>query len=503
MKTGRVALVGAGPGDPELLTLKALRLIQSADVIAYDRLIDGRILAHAPADAELIDVGKVVGESGRSQLDINRTLVDRASNGRSVVRLKGGDPFVLGRGGEEAEALQAAGIPFEIVPGVTSAIAAPAYAGIPLTHRDHASSFTVVAGSTASAGSEEVDWDAIAAVGGTLVVLMGWRNLETIVSGLLAGGKPADTPAAIVTWGTLPWQTTVAGCLGSIVEQAKSAGLGAPAAVVIGSVVRLRERLSWFETLPLFGRRILITRTRNQAGRLSSRLAELGAVPLEVPTIEVQPLSDFTEFDVRLASAREYDWIVFTSANVVRAVFDRLRSMGRDARVLQGVWIACIGPATSVALSEAGVQADLTPTTTTSRGLARDLGNHGVAGKRILLPRSGIAGQDLPDRLRSHGGLVDEVVCYQTVIPEESRDAAASLVAEGVDAVTFTSSSTVRNLLRLLDGDPSRLDDSTIACIGPVTAETAGRLGLKVDIVADAPTIEGLVSSLAEWFASR
>ena len=293
MSRGRVYLVGAGPGDPGLLTIKGLRLIQTADVIAYDRLIDTRLLAHARTDAELIDVGKTQAHARRRTS--TSILVGYAQEGKRVVRLKGGDPFVFGRGGEEAEALNAANVEFEVVPGVTSAIAAPAYAGIPLTHRDHASSFTVVTGRAAPDGrSGDIDWSTLAAVPGTLVFLMAWRNLDDIASRLIDAGKPADTPAAVVSWGTQPWQRTVEGQLDSIAESARSAGLHSPATLIIGSVVELRERLSWFETLPLFGRRVLVTRTRSQASTLSGRLSELGAFPLEVPTIEVRPMQPDT-----------------------------------------------------------------------------------------------------------------------------------------------------------------------------------------------------------------
>ena len=323
MSEGKVYLVGAGPGDPELLTLKGLRLLRAADVIAYDRLIDTRLLAHARCDAELIDVGKIPGS--RTQNEINILLIGCAREGKKVVRLKGGDPFVFGRGGEEAQALNDAGIKFEIVPGVTSAIAAPAYAGIPLTHRDHASSFTVVTGSSAPNGRpDSIDWHALAAVPGTLVFLMAWSNLEHIASRLIAAGKPADTPAAIVSWGTQPWQRTVEGRLDSIAESAKSSGLRPPAALVIGSVVGMRESLGWFEKLPLFGRRVLVTRTRTQAGTLSALLADMGAFPIEVPTIEVKLQPDSPDLLRDLATLARFDWIAFTSSNAIRAVMEGL-----------------------------------------------------------------------------------------------------------------------------------------------------------------------------------
>ena len=499
MSRGKVYLVGAGPGDPELLTLKGLRLVQSANVIAYDRLIDQRLLAHARTNAELIDVGKVPGS--RTQKEINRLLVSHAREGKRVVRLKGGDPFVFGRGGEEAQALNAANVDFEIVPGVTSAIAAPAYAGIPLTHRDYASSFTVVTGSAAPDGRPGgIDWPALAAIPGTLVFLMALRNLDEIASRLIDAGKPADTPAAVVSWGTQPWQRTVEGRLDSIAESARSSGLRSPTALIIGSVVELRERLNWFETLPLFGRRILVTRTRSQASSLSSRLSELGAFPIEVPTIEIELQPDSPDLVNALASAARFDWIAFTSANAVRAGMDGLAGMGRDSRALHRVKAATIGPASAAVLAEYGIMADLIAETTTSAGLASAMIESGVMGSRVLLPRSDIAGSVLPDRLRSSGALVEEVVCYRTLIPEGSRDLVRHILRDGVDAVTFTSSSTVKNLMKLLDNDATKLAGVRIACIGPVTAATAGRFGLNVDIVAQDHTIDGLVTALQERF---
>ena len=502
MSRGRVYLVGAGPGDPELLTLKGLRLIQSADVIAYDRLIDTRLLTHARPDAELIDVGKTPGS--RTQKDINSILVGYAQEGKRVVRLKGGDPFVFGRGGEEAEALNDAGVKFEIVPGVTSAIAAPAYAGIPLTHRDHASSFTVVTGSAATDGGPGgIDWSTLAAVPGTLVFLMAWRNLDDIASRLIDAGKPADTPSAVVSWGTQPWQRTVEGRLDSIAESARSAGLHSPATLVIGSVVDLRERLSWFETLPLFGRRVLVTRTRSQASTLSGRLAEMGAFPIEVPTIEVRLQPDSRELTNALASAAQFDWIAFTSANAIQAVMDGLARSGRDTRALHGVKVAAIGPASAAALAGFGIRADLVADTATSAGLASAMIESGITGSRVLLPRSDIAGSDLPDRLRSSGASVEEVVSYRTVVPESSGDLVRNALRDGVDAVTFTSPSTVKNLMKLLDNDATTLADVCIACIGPVTAATASRFGLNVDIVAQDHTVDGLVTVLAERLGRR
>ncbi len=500
---GTVYLVGAGPGEPELLTVKGQRLLESADIVVHDRLIDDRLLSMASRDAQLVDVGKVPGEVGRKQSEINSLLVSEARQGKRVVRLKGGDPFVFGRGGEEAGALSAAGVPFEVVPGVTSAVAAPAYAGIPLTHRDHASSFTVVTGTLSDTSDRySADWAALAKTPGTLVVLMGWNTLSEIAATLIANGKSGATPTAVVSWGTEPWQKTAIGRLDSIADIAKSKGLSAPATVVIGDVVGLRERLNWFEALPLLGCRVLVTRTRNRAGLLSRRLAELGAIPVEIPMIDIRPPHDYSELDTALAKLSEYDWIVFASANAVHAVHDRLRVAGSDSRALHGVRVAAIGPATADAIETYGIVADLVPKTATSQGLAEALSSEDVRGRRVLLPRADIATRELPEMLNALGADVTQVTAYRTVVPEESRDRAADAIRAGIDVATFTSSSTVRNLLRLLNDDES-LAGTKIACIGPSTASTAGRFGLKVDIVAKTPTIEGLAQALVEHFALK
>ena len=500
---GKVYLLGAGPGDPGLVTVKGLRLIESADVIVHDRLTSTRLLAMAGPEAELVDVGKVPGQAGRKQSDINSLLVSEARLGKVVVRLKGGDPFVFGRGGEEAEALSDAGIPFEVVPGVTSAVAVPAYAGIPVTHREHSSSFTVVTGSSATSNeSDSPDWQTLAKLPGTLVVLMGWSTLPEIATELVKNGKSGSTPSAVISRGTEPRQKSVTGTLGSIADIARAEGLTAPAVVVIGDVVRLGDRLNWFESLPLLGRRVLVTRTRNQAGTLSQRLSDLGALPIEIPTIEVRPLLDYTALDSACAELSAFDWVVFASSNAVHSVFERLRASRRDSRAFHGVRVGAIGPATGKVLEEYGILADLVPATATSTGLAEALVESGVRGSQILLPRADIAARELPDMLIEQGAVISEVTTYRTVIPGESREKAMEAVRVGVDVATFTSSSTVRNLLRLLDDGAASLANTRVACIGPTTAATAGRLGLKVDIVANTPTIGGLTAALSEFFTS-
>ena len=502
---GKVFLVGAGPGDPELLTLKGRRLLLSADVVVYDRLVDPRTVALARPDAEMIDVGKVPGDPKNRQQDINAILVDRAGAGLTVVRLKGGDPFVFGRGGEEALALEQAGLPFEVVPAPSSAIAAPAYAGIPVTHRGLASSVTFVTGNEDPDKDEStIDWSAIAKTGGTVVVLMGRDNLHGITNRLIEGGRPSDTPAALVRWGSEPVQRTLVGTLYDIAARADDAELPPPVVLVVGEVVGLRPRLSWFEKLPLFGKRVLVTRTRPQAGVLSARLAALGAQPLEVPTIEVQPLSPqpSDRLDAAFDALSSYGWVVFTSANAVDVFFHRLGAAGRDARSLGPVRVAAIGPATAAALDRRGVTADAVPDTYVAEALAEKLADHGLAGQRVLLPRSADGRDAIVAGLEALGAVVDDVPVYRTVTPDGAAELLERHMAKGLDVATFTSSSTVTNLLELL-GDAKRLRGVTIACIGPITAQTAAESGLKADIVASEHTVDGLVAALAAHFSTR
>ncbi len=498
VNVGKVYLVGAGPGDPDLLTLKGLRLLKSAGVVVYDRLIDPALLKMAREGARLHDVGKTPLGAGASQARISALLVDEARRGGMVVRLKGGDPFVFGRGGEEAETLHENGIPFEVVPGVTSAIAAPAYAGIPLTHRDFSSSFTVFTGSLAGG---EMDWDALAHAPGTLVALMGWRKLDEIAEGLMRHGKPGDTPAAVISWGSEPWQRTACARLDSIAEAARGEGLSAPATLVIGEVARLRDRLSWFETLPLFGRRVLVTRAREQAGGLAARLSELGGLPVEAATIETVELEDYSKLDGALADVCRFDWIAFTSSNAARAVMGRLRALGKDARALSGARVAAMGGATAAELETRGIVADFIPARSSSAGLAEGLAEVGGAKGRVLLPRSDIATCELPQKLRASGADVVEVAAYRTVTPNGARDALIEALDAGVDALTLTSASAAINMVALLDGDVRRLDGVAVACIGGATAAAAGRLGLSVDIVARTPSMDALARDLATYLS--
>ena len=501
---GTVYLVGAGPGDPGLITVRGLELLESAEVVVHDRLVDQRLVARAPSDAEVIDVGKAPGGGGGRQTDINALLISRAKAGKRVVRLKGGDPFVFGRGGEEAEALVEAGVPFEVVPGVTSATAAPAYAGIPLTHRKVASSFTVVTGSEAPDKSESlVDWSGLARADGTLVVLMGFDSLPSIATTLVHEGRPADTPVALVQWGSEPYQRTLVGTLANIAEKAGQADLSPPVVAVIGDVVDLREKLRWFDNRPLYGKRVLVTRSRDQASALSELLSREGAQPLEVPTIEVTQLSDYAQLDATLSALHDYDWVVFTSTNTVEVVFQRLAGLGRDARAFRGARVAAIGPATAASLMERGIVADYVPEGYVSESVVEGMKHLEVAGKRILLPRPDIQRETLRKGLAALGAKVDDVVVYNTVLPKQAAPRLMEILSDGIDIATFTSSSTVKNLHTLLNGDMSALGQAKIACIGPITANSAREKGLKVDILPTEHTISGLVEALKEHYSQE
>ena len=501
MSEGVVWLVGAGPGDPELISVKGLRLIQSADAIVYDRLADKRLLDHARADAILTDVGKIPGRRVNRQEDINRLLVELGIAGKSVARLKGGDPFVFGRGGEEAEALADSGVRFEVVPGITSAIAAPAYAGIPLTHRKLASSFTVVTGSEDPTKPDtSVDWEALAKSSDTLVALMGQSNLRVIADALVRFGRAPQTPVALVQWGTEPYQRTLVGTLSDIADRAAAAGIGAPAVTIVGDVVGLRDAIRWFDNRPLFGKRALVTRTRTQASALSDMLTQRGAQPVELPTIEIQPLDDYTELDGALKNASTYDWVVFGSANAVNIFFERMHALDLDPRALYGVQIAAIGPATKRRLLAYNIIADFMPTAFVAESAVAELNALGLDGKRALLPQAEIARDAMRAGLAEGGASVDAIAVYRTVTPPDTADRLQDIISGGIDIATFTSSSTVSNLVDLLGGNTDALKDATIACIGPITAERAADLGLKVDIVAAEHTIAGLIEAVEAHF---
>ena len=499
---GKVYLIGAGPGDPGLITVKGLSLLQRADVVVHDRLVDSRLLEQAGPGAELVYVGKGPGQRAMEQEGINDLLVGRASQGKVVVRLKGGDPFVFGRGGEEALALAKAGVPFEVVPGVTSAVAAPAYAGIPVTHRGLASCFTIVSGSEDPSKQEaSVDWARLAKTGGTLVVLMGWNSLEPITEALARGGMDRDTPAALVQWGTEPYQRSVTGALGNILTLAGEAGLAPPVAMIFGPVVELRRDIQWFERQPLFGKRIIVTRSRSQASVLSHMLAEAGAHAIELPTIRTVPPEDYSELDGAIRSLSGYDWAVLTSANGVDALFGRMSALGLDSRALGSVRVAAIGPATAQALARYGIRADLVPGRYVAESVVAEMERRGIEGARVLLAKADIGRRTLSEGLSRLGATVDDVTAYRTVAPEAARRRAAELLTEAPpDLITFTSSSTVTNLLALLDGDTSLVREVPSACIGPITAGAARERGLRVEIEAREYTVPGLVRAITQHY---
>lgn len=505
MKTGKVYLVGAGPGDPDLISVKGVNCLKRADTIVYDRLLDERLLEMAPPEAERIYVGKASGEHTLPQDRINRLLVDKGKAGKTVVRLKGGDPFVLGRGGEEAEALKENGIPFEIVPGITSAVAVPAYAGIPVTHRGMASSFAVITGHE-EPGKEtsSINWENLASGIDTLIFLMGLKNLPEIVARLTEFGRPADTPVAVIKDGTRPGQVTVTGRLDNITDIVRKEHLTSPAIIVVGEVVGLREKLAWFDNRPLSGKRVLVTRTRRQASALSKLLAEKGAQPVELPAIDILPLQNTSKLDEAVRSLGDYDWIIFTSVNGVSAFWQRLRELKLDSRALSGLKIGAIGPATAEALETEGIMADFIPQKFTGEGVIAGLKKLGVTGQRFLLPRADIADNALVEGLRRLGVTVEEVAAYRTVPAKEAIARAREMLMSGqIDIITFTSSSTVSNLVAALGDEPPAMNEVKVACIGPKTAETAASAGLKVDIIAGEQTIPGLVASLEEYFTTN
>ena len=501
--TGRVYLVGAGPGDPGLITQKGYRCLEKAQVVVYDRLLDPALLQAAPLSAEKVFVGKERGRQALTQEEINQVLIDRAGAGLEVVRLKGGDPFVFGRGGEEALALAEQGIPFEVVPGVTSPVAVAAYAGIPLTHRDMSSTFTVVSGSEdPSKPDSAVSWEALAKTGGTLVVLMGWAGMEAILDELRCGGMDPATPVALVQWGTWLQQKTVTGCLDNILDRGRQAGLEPPVIAVLGKVVELREQLRWFDRRPLWGKKVLITRSRSQASKLKELLESLGASPIELPAIQTVPLEDNAELDAVLDRLDEFSWVIFASANAVEAVFSRLeaRDYDRDARAFGSGQVGAIGPATAQALERRGIIADFVPVSSTSEAVVDELSNRDWKDVPVLLPGADIGRDTLAQGLAQFGAQVELVAAYRTVAVSEVGHLAREILDQGVDIVTFTSSSTVRNLLEALNGDGSGLKSSIIACIGPATAATARELGLHVDLVAAQHNVEGLAESLVAHF---
>ena len=498
--------MGAGPGDPGLLTLRGRQLLEQADVLLYDYLVDERLLLYARRGAEIVSIAEWHKGGRPTQREVDGFLIDHALKGNAVVHLKAGDPFVIDRGAEEVQALASAGVAFEVVPGVTSAIAVPAYAGIPVTHSKLASSFTVLSGGEDTSLEELlIDWSALAASAGTLVVLMGWESLPGIIERLVSEGMAMDTPASLIQWGTHPKQRTVVGSLGDILPLGREAGLQPPVVALFGKVVGLRDQLRWYDNRPLSGKRIMVTRPRFQAGALSDLLAQEGADPIEVPCIEVVPLEEDRPLREAAKRLSEYRWVVFISVNGVEAFWKALEGQGLDARAFGGVQVAAIGPATAESLAYRGILADLVPGEYVAEALLEELGGYIRTGDTVLLPRAEGAREVLAEGLRAKGASVEEIVAYRTRVPRESAERARRLLRDdGVDVVTFTSSSTARNLAELVGkGSAQLLSQPTIACIGPVTAATARELGLRVDIEAREHTMPGLVEAIRAHCANE
>jgi len=506
-KTGTVYLIGAGPGDPGLLTIKAKECIETADVVVYDYLASPFLLEYARKDAQIIYVGKKGGDHTLSQDKINLLLVEKAHKGLDVARLKGGDPFVFGRGGEEAQMLLSHGVPYEVIPGVTSAIAAPAYAGIPVTHRDHTSFVSFITGHEDPRKKDtSMQWDVFAKSNATLVFLMGVKNLENIVTNLIKHGKPSDTPIALVRWGTTAKQQTVTGTLESIVEKVKSAKLTSPSIIIIGHVVSLRDELAWFDKRPLFGKRIVITRARAQASDLVSKLSRLGAHCIEMPTIQIAPPEDISPLKASIENIKKYDWLVFTSVNGVKFFFDTLFDMDYDVRILGHLKFACIGPVTKERLKDHGIISDILPDTYRAESVIKAFSTIEMKDKKVLLPRARIARTILPEELTRMGAQVDEVTAYETRLSTEGNKELTLLLENNeIDAITFTSSSTVENFMTQLESKDAinALKNVVTASIGPITSDTARSLGIEPSIEACEYTIQGLVDSLLTYYESR
>ena len=479
-----VMLVGAGPGDPDLITLKGLECIRRADVILYDNLAPSALLSHARADCERMYVGKKRTEHALTQEQINSLLIEHARAGRRVVRLKGGDPFLFGRGGEEAEALAAAGIPFQVIPGVSSAMGAAAYAGVPLTHREHTSAVTFVSGHEV----EKIDWSRVGA-SETLVIFMGLVSFGEIARRLIAAGRAPETPAVAIRWATRPDQRVVSGTLNDLAGSMSQVALKPPALIIVGEVVRLREKLDWFEQLPLFGQTIVITRARDQAGALGARLTALGAQVVEIPTIEIQPPADWKPLDTAIARLESFDWLIFTSANGVRSFAERLDRSPRDLRGLRAR-ICAIGPATAAAVAALHLKVDLMPAEYVAESVVAAFEKIPLEGARVLLPRAAVARDLIPKELEKLGARVQVVEAYRTVKPEN----VSWPESLHPDWVVFTSSSTVENFHALFGSEI--LNSVRVASIGPVTSAAARRLGVQVVVEPEEHTIPGLVRAI-------
>jgi len=500
--SGMVYLVGAGPGDPGLMTIRGLACLRRAEVVIYDYLANPVFLDEAPAAAERIYVGKTSGCHHTSQADINQLLIDKACTGKQVVRLKGGDPFIFGRGGEEALALHDAGIPFEVVPGVTAGFAAAAYAGIPLTHRDFTTSLALFTGHEKPEKKlSSLDWSKLATGVGTQVFYMGMANLAVISEQLVCHGRSPETPVAVIRWATTPRQQVVEGTLADIVDRVAAAGLKPPAVIVVGEVVGLRRQLRWFEDRPLLGKRVLVTRAAGQAGDFVRLLEQQGAEALPCPVIELVDPEDFAPLDAQIERLADFDSLILTSANAVERFFARLRGKGLDLRALAGLRVVAVGPKTARCIAAQGINPDLVPADSRAEGVVAELLAEGVGNQRILYPRAALARPLIPEQLTAAGAEVAAPVLYRTLPAAEGAGRLRQALLGGLDAVTFTSSSTVTNLFALADEEQrAQLSRLPLFSIGPETSKTLRRHGLSVAAEASFSTLEGLVASLIEYY---
>ena len=505
MRPGCVSLIGAGPGDPGLITVRGLRLLESADVVVYDHRVHARLLRAARKDAELIDVGPAAPQR-LEQEAISLLLAEKAREGRRVARLKWGDPFVFDTGGKEAIFLHEHGIPFEVVPGILPAVAATGYAGVPLTYPGGGDVVTLVRGHESETEAlPDVDWQRLAGVRGAIAVYVGARQLQAFVDHLLKGGRDPEDTAVLISQATTPDQVTVTGTVGAIVERARDAGIEFPAMLVIGGVVGLRDHLRWFDARPLFGRRMVITRSREQAAELVERLEGLGANPIVAPSIRIEPPESYEPLDREVAAVSTYDWVIFTSANGVDQFMARLLAGPGDLRDLKGVRICAIGPSTAARIEKRGIRVDLMPPEYRAEAVLEALKAHSdVKGLRFLLPRADLAREVLPHELRAAGAHVTEVTAYRTVLAESGGepDVYRLLLDRRVDAIVFTSASTVRNFVKIIGAEPAAdlLRTTVVACIGPVTAEAAQQLGIHTSVMPPTYTIPALVDALVDHF---
>lgn len=504
MSKGKVYLIGAGPGDPGLITVKAVECIKEADVVVYDYLANKKFLDYAREKAEIIYVGKVGGAHTLPQDKINELIIEKAKKGKIIARLKGGDPFIFGRGGEEAEEIVAAGIDFEVIPGVTAGVAAAAYAGIPLTHRDFTTTVAFITGHEDPTKDESnIYWDKISTGIGTLVFYMGIGNLEPNMKKLIENGRSPDTPVALIRWGTTSQQETLVGNVSDIAEKAKQANFKAPAITVVGGVVSLRNKLRWFDERPLFGKRVIVTRSREQASDFSALLEKYGAEPIEFPTIETVAPKDWKEIDRAIKNLPKYDWAIFTSVNGVKYFVERLKKHGKDIRELKGINICAIGPATAKAIEDLGIRVDLVPKEYRAEAIIEGLGKNKIKGRRFLLPRALKAREVLPEEIKRLGGKVDVVSAYRTIKPKEKTDDIRKMFQEKkFDVVTFTSSSTVENFVSMFKKGEiaGLLQDVAVASIGPITRDTASTLGIKTNIMPEKYTIPALTEAIVQYF---